>query len=194
MGGRLHSSLTPRVPSPRPYKERWFSKFCTPSLKLSVFNCQHSPTLSLLLNCAPRIALRLCPDDKQELKKINVSTFIFSFVRQHGSVNAVTNCIYTKTYSTWLANVVPKKHGILPQSRSPLRGLFTEINWVAKYSAHSSILPGYNCLESLVYNNSTSRIEWNTYFLQEHNQSISMSGENYRYKYPNFQQWTSHIF
>lgn len=125
-----------------------------------------------------------------------VSTFIFSFVRQHGSVNAVTNCIYTKTDSTSLANVVPKKHGILPQSTSRLRGLFTEMNWVAKYLAHwhSIILPGYIGLESLVYDNSTSRIEWNTDFLQEHNQSISMSGENYWYKYYQFQQSSSHIF
>ena len=121
-----------------------------------------------------------------------VSTFIFSFVRQHGSVNAVTNCIYTKTDSTWWANVVPKKHGILPQSKSCLLGLFTETNWVANYLAHSGILPGYIGLESLVYDNSTSRIEWNTYFLQEHNQSISMSGENYWFQYPYFQQRTSH--
>lgn len=135
-----------------------------------------------------------------------VSTFIFSFVRQHGSVNAVTNCIYTKTDSTWWANVVPKKHGILPHSRSRLRGLFTEMNWVAKYLAHwhSSILPGYIGLESLVYDNSTTRIEWNTYFLQEHNQSISMSGENYWFQIPSFSakdfildlfknQWTKYI-
>ncbi|KAK2556053.1 Transmembrane protein 187 [Acropora cervicornis] len=54
----------------------------------------------------------------------------------------------------------------------------SETNWVAKYLAHSGILPGYSGLESLVYNNSPLRIEWNTYFLQEHNQSISMSEYN----------------